>query len=104
MQLNSVRGDNGIIHTSQRERMMQLKYYWEPTFSKKPLNYELMPLVLQNITPLETDLMVQPGREDYGVQIELGKLSQPGPDGIPYLAYKVIKWFATIISGMWGIC
>ncbi len=95
--LTSIRMANGEIVSSSAGRAAQLKEHWSPVFSEKPVSFDHCEQFFEGcLPPFEATDMASPGPDDFAETISWSRDSQPGPNGIPYSGYKVIKEFAGV--------
>ena len=94
LSLNSVRDMEGNIILDPLEAASYLRHYWQEVFSKRDIDEDLAALAIAHTTPFSSTHCWDIKVESILHIVSAGKSSSPGPDGIPYSAYKAIKEIA----------
>ena len=95
--LSAVRGVDGTIHQDAASMASALKAHWSQVFDEKHLNEADMDRWLAAAYPGGEGLLDRPAggalqwrlrRRDVNRAVQLSGSSSPGPDGLPYLAWR----------------
>jgi len=92
--IGAVKGRDGIIVSDPRLIINELRHYWGDVFSNSPCNAELLAKWGREDPSLPTWSHFQdcwvPSRCDMAKGIRAASKSAPGPDGIPYAAWRAL--------------
>ena len=89
--LNAIRDHEGNIIPDPEEAAILLQKYWQDTFRERSIDEALADQAIALTTPFNPNHDWNIKQDTFDYIIAAGKNSAPGPDGIPYAAYKAIK-------------
>ena len=93
----AMQDENGEVLTDDAEIAGVLARHWAEVLSDKAINEVLLQEWLLDIDPLPDDFCWEPEEKDMKTAVQVASESSPGPDGIPYKAYKLFPGAAHIL-------
>jgi hypothetical protein len=91
LSLNAVRNEAGDIITDPAEAARFLQGHWQGVFDHRPIDEDLADQAIALTTPFDPMHCWTIKPESFLHIVSAAKASAPGPDGIPYSAYKAIR-------------
>jgi hypothetical protein len=84
----ALRGPDGHMITSTQDISDHLISHWSPVFAAKGIDLEAAAHFLQHVQPVPADFCWDISRDSFSEVISSTGASAPGPDGIPYGAWR----------------
>ena len=87
----------GKILTDDEDIANVMAKHWEGVLTSSPIDHDLLQVWLEDLERLPEDVCWEPEEESMKVAVGCATESSPGPDGIPYRAYKIFPGAAHIL-------
>ena len=88
--LSGIRSATGSVSTSTASSLQTLVDAWAPVFAHKPIDSVTAESIShETVAPVEHHLLRMPGPQKVSAFLARAHHSAPGPDGLPYLAWRL---------------
>lgn len=86
--ISSITDEQGNPAGSAEESASRLRDHWTPVFARKPIDHEAADALLQHVRQVPGDIEWRLTLEKFGAIVAATHDTAPGPDGLPYSAWK----------------
>ena len=100
MSIGAVQDSSGEVHTDDSSMARALEQHWSQTFRHQPIDRGKLDSWLSDVPDFPAHVSEDVDEKTITQAIQYANDSAPGPDGIPYAAYKLFPW----VPGLFREC